>query len=113
MKGFLVVLGAAILVISVVGGSLYLSGSYSAYQNRLHELGAQPGSSVTLFDQTKWQFAQVLGGGIVFGGLIFGSVLVGLGWIGKTLEQVRDLLAGEAAQEPPREVLETSKDTKN
>jgi hypothetical protein len=113
MKGYLMMLGVAILVLSVVGGSIYLSASHTAYETRLHELGAQPGSSVTLFDQTKWQFAQVLGGGIVFGGLIFGSVLVGLGWIGKTLEQVRDLLAGEAAQEPPREVLETSKDTKN
>lgn len=106
MKGFLVVLGAAILVISVVGGSLYLSGSYNAYQNRLHELGAQPGASVTLFDQTKWQLAQVLGGGIIFGGLIFGSILMGLGWIGKTLEQLRDLMADETEHNPAREALE-------
>lgn len=107
MKGYLVMLGAAILVISVVAGSLYLSGSYNTYQTRLRELGAQPGSSVTLFDQTRWQFAQVLGCGIIFGGLIFGSMLMGLGWIGKTLEQVRDQLAGEVAQGSPREALET------
>jgi ABC-type Na+ efflux pump permease subunit len=112
MKGYLIMLGAAILVISVVGGSLYLSGNYNTYETRLRELNAQPGSSVTLFDQTKWQFAQVLGCGIIFGGLIFGSMLMGLGWIGKTLEQVRDLLAGEMAQGSPREVLE-SKDSMN
>jgi hypothetical protein len=107
MKGFLIMLGAAILVISLVGGSIYLSGSYHTYETRLREMGAQPGSSVTLVDQTKWQLAQVLGGGIIFGGLIFGSMLMGLGWIGKTLEQARDLLAGEGQQSTPREVLET------
>lgn len=112
LKSYLIMLGAAILVISVVGGSLYLSGSYNAYETRLRELGAQPGSSVTLFDQTKWQFAQVLGCGIIFGGLIFGSMLMGLGWIEKTLEQARDLLAGEVAQGPPREVLETKNSMK-
>lgn len=97
MKGYLMLMGVAILVISVVGGSLYLSGSYNTYQTRLHELGAQPGSAVTFYDQAKWQFAQVLGGGIICGGLIFGAILMGLGWIGKTLEQVRDLLGTEEA----------------
>jgi hypothetical protein len=97
MKGFLIMLGVAILVISLVGGSIYLSGSYHNYESRLREMGAQPGSSVTLFDQTKWQLAQFVGVGTIFGGLIFGSMLIGLGWIGKTLEQVRDLLSGEAA----------------
>jgi hypothetical protein len=63
-----------------------------------------------LFDQTKWQFAQVLGGGIIFGGLIFGSMLMGLGWIGKTLEQIRDLLDTEDEQVSPHEVLEAGKD---
>ena len=113
MKGYLIILGVAILVISIVSGSLYLSGSYHAYETRLRELGAQPGSSVTLFDETKWQFAQILGTGIIFGGLIFGSMLMGLGWIGKTLEQVRDLLGGEAVEGPPREVLESSKNSQN
>jgi ABC-type Na+ efflux pump permease subunit len=108
MKGYLIMLGVAILVISIVGGSLYLSGSYNTYQSRLHEMGAQPGAAVTLFDQTKWQFAQVLGGGIIFGGLIFGSMLMGLGWIGKTLEQVRDALNDEEEQVSSREVLTTS-----
>jgi hypothetical protein len=95
MKGYLVALGAAILAISLVGGSIYLSGSYSSYQARLRELGAQTGSTVTLMDETKWQFAQILGGGIIFGGLVFGSLLMGLGTILRTLEQTRDLLAGE------------------
>ena len=109
MKGYLVMLGVSILVISIVGGSLYLSGSYNTYQSRLHEMGTQPGASVTLFDQTKWQFAQVLGGGIIFGGLIFGSMLMGLGWIGKTLEQVRDALSGELEQVSSHEALQSSK----
>ena len=109
MKGYLIMLGTAILVISLVGGSLYLSGSYNTYETRLRELGAQPGSSITLFDQTKWQFAQVLGCGIIFGGLIFGSILMALGWIGKTLEQVRELLSIEDGQVSPREVVETGK----
>jgi hypothetical protein len=109
MKGYLIMLGVAILVISIVGGSLYLSSSYNTYQSRLHEMGAQPGASVTLFDETTWQFAQVLGGGIIFGGLIFGSILMGLGWVGKTLEQVRDALSGESEQVSPHEVLKASK----
>jgi hypothetical protein len=103
MKGYLMVMGVAILAISVVGGSLYLSGSYSTYQARLHEMQAQPGSAVTLFDQTKWQFAQVLGGSIICGGLIFGSMLMGLGWIGRTLEEMRDALQGEGEQFAHRE----------
>jgi len=113
VKGYLIILGVAILVISIVSGSLYLSGSYHAYETRLRELGAQPGSSVTLFDETKWQFAQILGTGIIFGGLIFGSMLMGLGWIGKTLEQVRDHLGAEAVEGSPREVLESSKNSEN
>jgi hypothetical protein len=109
MKGYLSILGVAIIVISIVGGSFYLSGSYSTYQARLHALGVQPGSPITLSDEVKWQFAQILGGGIIFGGLVFGSILMGLGWIGKTMEQVRDALSGEGEQLSPREVMETSK----
>jgi len=106
-------MGVAILVISVVGGSLYLSGSYNAYQTRLHEMGAQPGSAVTFYDQTKWQFAQVLGGGIICGGFIFGSILMGLGWIVKTLEQVRDTLRGEVEQVAAQESSPASQSLQN
>jgi hypothetical protein len=113
MKGYLSIMGVAIIVISVVGGSMYISGSYNTYQARLHALGLQPGSPVTLSDELQWRFAQILGGGIIFGGLIFGSILMALGWIGKTFEQVRDLLAGEVGQAPHREVLETSQNSKN
>jgi len=112
MKSYLIMLGAAILAIGVIGGSLYVSGSYSTYETRLHELGAQPGSSVTLMDATKWQFAQVLGVAIIFGGLIFGSMLMGLGWIGKTLEQVRDLLSNEDVGVAAREMSETTKNSR-
>ena len=113
MKGYLVMLGAAILVISIVGGSLYLSGSYNTYETRLRELGAQPGSSITLFDQTKWQFAQVLGGGIIFGGLIFSSILMGLGWIGKTLEEIRDLLSRNGEQLSSPDAIEAGKQSQS
>jgi len=113
MKGYLSLLGVAIIVISVVGGSLYLSGAYNTYQARIHELGIKPGSPLTLSDEVQWHFAQILGGGIIFGGLIFGSILIGLGWIGKTLEHVRDLITNEWEQEPPHKVLETSKNSKN
>jgi hypothetical protein len=110
MKGYLSILGVAIIVISVAGGSLYLSGSYNTYQARLHALGLQPGSPVTLSDELQWRFAQILGGGIIVGGLIFGSILMGLGWIGKTMEQVRDALSGEGEQVAPREAIEAGKD---
>jgi ABC-type Na+ efflux pump permease subunit len=112
MRGYFAMLGVVILVMSLVGGSLYLSGSYNTYQARLHETGAQPGSSVTLFDQTKWQFAQVLGGAIIFGGLIFGSLLMGLGWIGKTLEEIRDSLSDDVEPVPPDSMLESRQRSK-
>ena len=103
MKGYLVTLGAAILALSLVGGSIYLSGSYNSYQARIRESGGQPGSSVTLMDETKWQLAQVLGTGIICGGLIFGSMLMGLGTILKTLEQTRDFIAGETQSAAERD----------
>ena len=111
MRSYLIVLGVAILVISVVGGSLYLSSCYGDYQQRLHALGAQAGAPITLYDTVKWQFAQVLGGGIIFGGLIFGSMLMALGWIGETLEQIRDTLAPDSEQTPTQEPSPAVKDS--
>ncbi len=98
MKGYLIALGAALVVIGVIAGSLYLSNSYDNYQSRLHALGAPAGAPVTVLDTAKWQLSEVLGGGIIVGGLIFGSLLMGLGWIGSTLEQLRDALAREPAE---------------
>lgn len=112
MKGYLIMLGVAIIAISLVGGSLYLSSSFDTYQARLHALGAQPGAPITLYDVIKWQFAEVLGGGIIFGGLILGSMLMGLGWIAKTLEQIRDALAHELDEVAPRELFPTAKNSK-
>ena len=111
MKNYLIVLGVAMVAISVVGGSLYLSSSYSTYQGRLHDLGAQPGAPITLYDTVKWQFALVLGGGIIFGGLIFGSMLMALGWIGKTLEDIQDALAPESEQAAAQELFPVVKDS--
>ena len=110
MKSYLITLGVAIIVVSVVGGSLHLSSSYSTYQSRLHPLDAQSAAPITVYDIAKWQFALVLGGGIIFGGLIFGSMLMALGWIGKTLEQVRDVLAREL-EESSGELLPAAKDS--
>jgi len=109
MKSYLSILGVAIIVISVVGGSLYLSGSYNTYQARLQALGLKPGSPITLSDEVQWRFAQILGGGIILGGLIFGSILMGLGWIGKTMEEVRDALGAEGEQLSPLDAVETAK----
>lgn len=110
MRSYLIVLGVAILVISVVAGSLYLSSSYLTYQERVHALGAPAGETITLYDTIKWQFEQVLGGGIIFGGLIFGSMLMALGWIGKTLEQIQDAMAPESEQ-ATQELLPAAKDS--
>ena len=113
MKGYLIALGVAIIAMSIIGGAFYLSGSYDAYQSRLHALGVSPGTPLTMFDEAKWQFARILGGGIIFGGLIAGSLLIGLGWIGNTLEEVRAALANELAEGAPPESLRTSKDSKS
>lgn len=98
MKGYLIVLGAIIVTLGVIGGAIYLSGNYEHYQQRIQAAGAQAGSQATVLDVARWEVAKVVGSGILFGGVILGSVLIGLGWIGKTLEEIRDLLAaGDAA----------------
>ena len=106
MKGYLVILGVATIAISIIGGTLYLSSGYDEYQSRLHALGVGPDAPIMMYDVVKWQFAKILGGGIIWGGWIFGSLLMGLGWIGKTLEEIRETLGNEltepSSQEEPR-----------
>ncbi len=111
MKGYLIALGAAIIAISIIGGAIYLSVSYDEYQGRLHALGAGPDAPITLYEVAKWQFAKILGGGIIFGGWIWGSLLMGMGWIGKTLEEIREGLGSELTE--TSELLPASKDSKS
>jgi hypothetical protein len=98
MRKYLIVLGAIVVTVSIVGGGLYLSASYDDYQRRLQALAAPAGSPLTMMDLVKWQFARVVGTAMLVGGVILGSVLMGLGWIGKTLEEIRDTLASEPAE---------------
>lgn len=98
MKGYLILLGVVIVTLSIIGGALYLSSSYDQYQRHLQAVGAPPGAPITLFDMAKWEFAKLVGGGILFGGVILGSLLMGMGWIGKTLEDIRDALSGEVLE---------------
>src|SRR6516225_865077 len=101
MKGYLVTFGVATIAISIIGGVLYLSSNYDEYQSRLHAFGASPDAPIMMYDVAKWQFAKILGGAIIFGGWIFGSLLMGLGWIGKTLEEIRETIGGELAENLP------------
>jgi len=98
MKGYLIVLGVVVVTLSIIGGAIYLSGSYEEYQRRLQASGAPAGSPVTLMDQAKWQFATVVGTTLIAGGVILGSLLMGLGWIGKTLEEIRDATVMEPSE---------------
>ena len=110
MKGYLVVLGVATIAISIITGALYLSSSYVEYQSRLHALGVGPDAPIMMYDVVKWHFAKTLGGGIISGGWIFGSLLMGLGWIGKTLEEIREIMGNEL-REPPSGETGISKDS--
>lgn len=96
MSRYLMLLGIVIVVFCVVVGSIELSSSYREYQTHLQAGGGQ-GSPMTVMDVVKWQVARLVGAAVIGGGLISGSVLMGLGWIGKTLEEVRDALQGELA----------------
>jgi hypothetical protein len=51
-------------------------------------------------DEARWQVARLVGAAVIAGGLISGSMLMGLAWIGKTMEQVRDALEGELVLAP-------------
>jgi hypothetical protein len=106
MKGYLIALGVAIIMIGVVGGALYLSASYDTYQIRLHALGGNPDAPITMLDVAKWQLAEILGGGMIFGGLILGSLLMGMGWIGKMLEQIYDALPNQLAETASSELVQ-------
>ena len=86
------------ITLSIVGGAVYLSGSHEEYQRRLQALGAPAGSPMTMMDQAKWQFAKVVGTAVLAGGVILGSMLMGLGWIGKTLEEIRDAMVMETSE---------------
>lgn len=105
MKGYLTTLGVVIIVVGVIGGSLNLSSSYDEYQRRLQVLSAAPGAPVMMFDEAKWGVARALSATVIFGGVIWGSVLMALGWMVKTMEQVRNALsarvAGEAREPRP------------
>jgi len=68
MKGYLVTFGVATIAISFIAGALYLTSSYDEYQSRLHALGVGPDASIMMYDVVKWQFAKILGGGIISGG---------------------------------------------
>lgn len=111
MKGYLVTFGVATMAISIIGGVLYLSSGYDEYQSRLHAVGVGPDAPVMMYDVAKWQFAKILGGGIISGGWIFGSILMGLGWIGKTLEEIRETVANELREPPSVEEPRISKDS--
>ena len=110
MKRYLVLLGAAIIVLSLVGGAIYLSVSYNEYQSRIQAVGAPAGSPLSLFDVAKWQFARVMGGAIIFGGLIYGSLLMGLGWIAKLVQDIRDSLIED--EEHSAETVVTSQSSR-
>jgi hypothetical protein len=90
---------------------MYLA-AIAPYQTRLHELHAQPGSSVTLFDQTKWQFAQVLGGATILGADLRLDAY-GIRIDRKDVGASPRPSGGEVVQGSPREVLESSKNSEN
>ena len=99
MHRYLMLLGIVIIVFSVASGSIEVSTSYNEYQAHV-QAGGGPGNALTIEDELKWQFARLVGGAVIVGGLIAGSVLMGLAWIGRTMEQVRDALEGELAPTP-------------
>ena len=103
MYRYLTLLGVGIIVFSVAGGTIQISNSYNEHQSLLHVSGVPGSNPLTVLDEARWQAARLIGGGAIAGGVIAGSMLMALAWIGKTLEQVRDVLArdiDEAAPQP-------------
>ena len=90
MNRYLLVLGVAVIVFSIAGGSLEIANSYSKYQGHLRISGIADANALSLLDEAEWQFARLVGGAVIMGGLISGSILMGLAWIGRTLEELRD-----------------------
>jgi len=86
-------LGVAIIVFSVAGGSLAIANSYNQYQGHLHISGVADTNPLSVLDEVQWQVARLVGGAVIMGGLVSGSILMGLAWIGRTLEQLRDFRA--------------------
>jgi len=107
MYHYLMMLGVATIVFSVASGSVEIANSYSEYQGHLHVSGIADTNPLTVVDEARWQAARLIGGGVIAGGLIAGSVLMGLAWIGKSLEQVRDILA-DGATKPGQQLVNTS-----
>jgi len=92
-------LGIVIVVFCIAGGSIELSSSYKEYQTHMQAAGGE-GNPLTVMDEVRWQVARLVGSAVIAGGLISGSMLMGLAWIGRTMEQVRDALEGELAPAP-------------
>lgn len=107
MNRYLTLLGVAIIVFSIAGGSIELSNSYNQYQSHFRVSGTPGTNPLTMLDEAQWQFARLVGGGIILGGLISGSMLMALGWIGRILEQLRDALA-EELRDAPATTVQTS-----
>lgn len=107
MNRYLTLLGVAIIVFSIAGGSIELSNSYNQYQSHFRVSGTPGTNPLTMLDEAQWQLARLVGGGIIMGGLISGSMLMALGWIGRILEQLRDALA-EELREAPATTVQTS-----
>lgn len=106
MYRYLTLLGIAVIAFSVVGGSIGLSGSYNVYRSHIEALGGATGTPLTALDEARWQIARLVGGGVIAGGAIAGSLLMGLAWIGRTMEQVRNALHGELVEgEKPGETV--------
>lgn len=98
MKSYLIVLGALVVSVSLIGGAIFLSGNYDQYQRRLQAMNAPAGSPLTVVDEAKWQFAKIVGTGGLVGGIVLGSILMGIGWMGKTLEEIRDAMLIEPSE---------------
>src|SRR5437899_2771692 len=99
MYRYLTLLGVVVIVFSVVGGAIEISTSYNEYQGLLHVSGAPGSNPLTVLDEARWQAARLIGCGVIAGGVIAGSILMGLAWIGKTIEEVRDALVPDLAED--------------
>jgi len=100
MYRYLIVLGVATIVFSIAGGSIEIANSYNTYQSHLHLSGAAESNPLTVLDEAQWQLARLIGGAVIAGGVIAGSMLMGLAWIGKTGEEIREAHRRELTASP-------------